>query len=613
GAALAPIDADMRGWLDLATADGLLRNVGRGRFVPSTAAGLDALDAPLALAADDFDGDGDVDLLAAVAAGGDDGATRLVRHDRVAGNARWLRVDLTGVRNPRVPIGAEIEVRAGQRYQKLPYRGVPLTFGVGDAAEVDTVRVTWPNGLIQNEPRQATGASYVYPEAQRLSGSCPMVYTWNGVEFTFITDVLGVAPLGVRTADGGTFPADHDETIQIAADQLVPDADGMLDVRITEELREIAYLDEIQLIAVDRPASLAVVTSDKFKAPPFPDFQLYGLDDPHKPIAARDHRGRDVRDAILRRDRTYPTGFTRTLTGLAEPHHLTLDFGPDAAPDGRALLVLHGWVDWADGSTFQASTQAGAPPQLPVLQAEDDDGRWVTIDADMGLPAGKPKTIAVAVDFPGRSRALRIVTNLCVYWDAIALEDDPRGTDAFRLTRLHATTARLGFGGFARVVVDPARLQPEVFVYADKRPTSMWNPARGLYTRYGDVGPLLNRIDDRFVIMGAGDELQLRFDARALPSLADGHVREWLLFVDGWAKDGDANTAHALTVEPLPYHGMPGYPYAAPDCYPDDPVRRLYREHYNVRPALRLIRPLTEGLVPAPAAAAAAAATEAER
>ena len=154
--------------------------------------------------------------------------------------------------------------------------------------------------------------------------------------------------------------------------------------------------------------------------------------------------------------------------------------------------------------------------------------------------------------------------------------------------------AELRFRGFSRVEIHPQRKQPERFIYAERRPLSMWNPTRGLYTRYGDVRPLLGEVDDRFVIMGSGDELRLLFDATALPELPDDWRRDFLLLVDGWAKDGDANTAHSQTVGPLPYHGMPQYPYEAPHHYPDDSEHNLYREHYNTRPALRLIRPLAE-------------------
>ena len=53
-------------------------------------------------------------------------------------------------------------------------------------------------------------------------------------------------------------------------------------------------------------------------------------------------------------------------------------------------------------------------------------------------------------------------------------------------------------------------------------PVSMWNPTPGLYTRYGDVTPLLTRVDDRLVIMGSGDEIRLLFPAAALPPLKTG-------------------------------------------------------------------------------------------
>ncbi|MEZ5392311.1 MAG: hypothetical protein R2724_05410 [Bryobacterales bacterium] len=42
-------------------------------------------------------------------------------------------------------------------------------------------------------------------------------------------------------------------------------------MRITEkELREVAYLDQIRLFAIDRPAGWTSTPARKFKAPPFP-------------------------------------------------------------------------------------------------------------------------------------------------------------------------------------------------------------------------------------------------------------------------------------------------------------------------------------------------------
>src|SRR5262249_32071963 len=156
------------------------------------------------------------------------------------------------------------EVKAGTLYQKKIYDGAPLTFDLGPYAQADTVRITWPNGLIQNETKQAAGKGYTYKEAQRLSGSCPMIFTWNGKGFEFLTDVLGVAPLGASAGDGKYFPVDHDEYVYIPGERMAKEH-GSYEIRITEELREVSYLDQVRLIALDHPAQVDVFTNDKFK------------------------------------------------------------------------------------------------------------------------------------------------------------------------------------------------------------------------------------------------------------------------------------------------------------------------------------------------------------
>ncbi|MFN7994996.1 MAG: FG-GAP-like repeat-containing protein [Bryobacteraceae bacterium] len=583
------VDLNSRGVADLVAANGVLRNLGLDRFeklavqTPETAASVEA----------DFDGDGrpDVALIAS------DGTLHVLQNSTTTHND-WLRAELTGIKNPKLAPGAKIEVKAGASYQKRIYRGVPLLFGVNSYKAVDAVRITWPNGLIQNEAQQPIHQSIDYKEAQRLSGSCPMIFTWDGSRFRFITDVLGVAPLGAASGDGKYFPVDHDEFVQIPADALQA-VNGQYEVRITEELREVSYLDQIKLIAVDHPASVEIFTNDKFKSPPFPEFRLFGVKQRIYPVSARDNKGRDVRDRLLQRDRIYPNGFDRNYLDTAELHHLDLDFGK-AAPDNRAVLILNGWVDWADGSTFRAAAQAKQDLVLPYLQVKDAQGRWQTVIEDMGIPAGKPKTIAVDLTgkFLSASREVRIVTNLCVYWDEIFLGNDD-SKPPVRLSEANPNSADLHFRGFSKPVIHPERQQPEAFAYDDWMPLSMWNPTRGLYTRYGDVLPVIRALDDQLVIMGSGDELRLLFPANAAGPLKPGWTRDFLLFVDGWAKDADANTAYSQTVEPLPFHGMSRYPYSESEHFPDDPAHRSYREQYNTRPALKLIRPLVTELRPA--------------
>ena len=417
-----------------------------------------------------------------------------------------------------------------------------------------------------------------------------MIWTWNGGGFEFITDVLGVAPLGASDGEGTYFPVNHDEYVQIPGKSLAA-ADGHYEIRITEELSEVSYLDQIQLFALDHPSRTEIFTNEKFKGPPYPEFRLYEAERRLYPVSARDNQGRDVLDRLRARDRRYPDQFPRTELGVAEIHTLELDFG-SAAASGDAVLLANGWVDWPDGSTFRAAAQERKGGLvMPYLQMQDATGRWVTVNEDMGMPAGKPKTIAVPLHFISGSRKVRIVTDLCVYWDEIFLSESAGPAEA-RMTPVELRSADLHFRGFSQTRIDPERKQPDTFLYDRVELSSFWNPTPGLYTRYGDVREVLGTVDDKLVILGSGDELRLLFNASSLPPLASGWTRDFLLKVDGWAKDRDPNTAFSASVEPLPFHGMSRYPYPAGEHFPQDADHRAYLQRYNTRPALRLIRPL---------------------
>ena len=531
----------------------------------------------------DFDGDGKNDRVRIA----EDGSVHFL-HNQTKSTHRWIRVQLAGVKSLKLGQDAEIEIKAGTLYRKQLYDGYPIDFDLGDYTEADVVRITWMNGLIQNEPKQAADKAYRYEEANRLSGSCPMIWTWDGEGFQFITDVLGVAPLGASDGEGSYFPVDHDEYVSIPGSALKA-VNGKYDIRITEELSEVSYLDQVQLYAIDHPARTQIFTNEKFKSPPYPDFKLYGVDQRIYPATARDGAGHDVRELILRTDKRYPNQFRRTESGVAEMHSLDLSFASSAA---HATLLLQGWVDWPDGSTFRAASQETALV-MPQMQMRDAQGKWKTVNEDMGMPAGKPKTIAVPLDWISDYRDVRIVTNLCVYWDEIFLAENAR-TPQVTQTQAPLESASLHFRGFSEPRVDPARQQPDTYIYGSVSAASSWNPTPGLYTRYGDVRELAQDVDDRLIVMGSGDELTLSFSAAAFPPLKPGWTRDYLLKVDGWAKDRDPNTAFSTTVEPLPFHAMSVYPYPKNEHFPDDAAHEKYRREYNTRPALRLIRPLSE-------------------
>ena len=584
--ALAFADLEDRGLADMVAGDSVFLNQGLGKVGAGKNPG--GLPDAVAWARADFENDGRIDL-AAVAS---DGSIHLLSNQTATKN-QWIRVALAGVKNLKLGPGTEVEVKSGTHYQKQMYEGVPLLFGLGPEKAVDTIRISWANGMIQNEMDRPLAQTAELKEAPRLSGSCPMVFAWDGGKFEFVADVLGVAPLGASSGDGGYFPVSSHEYLTIPGDRLEL-RDGRYEVRITEELHEVSYIDQVRLIALDHPAGVDIVTNEKFKSPPFPEFRLFGVSRRILPVSARDGQGRDVLAKVLRRDRVYADGFRHDMAGVAEMHSLDLDFGPGAARDNRAVLMLSGWIDWADGSTFMAASQGSKDGLvLPYLQVKDASGQWRTVIEDMGVPAGEPRTIAVDLTgkFLSASRAVRIVTNTCVYWDQIYLSDDTAAPRT-RMTAMDSETADLTLRGFSRAVVDSRHEQPEYYDYSEWRPAAMWNPVPGLYTRYGSVRELLAAADDRFVIMGSGDEIRLRFDPARLPALAAGWKRDFLVLVDGWSKDADANTAFGDSVEPLPFHGMSAYPYPAAERFPDDAAHRAWRKEYNVRRPVKFIEPL---------------------
>src|SRR5690349_14465278 len=160
-------------------------------------------------------------------------------------------------------------------------------------------RITWPNGVPQNaiQPKRDT----MIMELQSLHTSCPYLYSWNGEKFVFATDLLWAAPMGLPDPSGGYVPSREWEYIKIPAKALQP-KDGRYELRVTEELWETAYFDEIELIAVDHPAEFEVFTNEKVGPAAMAQPMIHTARHLRTPAAASDLTGRDILVKIAKVD-----------------------------------------------------------------------------------------------------------------------------------------------------------------------------------------------------------------------------------------------------------------------------------------------------------------------
>ena len=498
-----------------------------------------------------------------------------------------------GVKNNRDGVGTTFELLAGARYQRRDGAGHPIHFGLGEDSRVDAVRVRWPNGIQQAVVESVPGSAVTVEEKAGLVGSCPFLYSWNGEKFEYITDILTVTPLGLPITPGMFVPPNWDEVIRLESDQLVPDADGMLTLQITEELREVTYIDQVRLVAIDHPAATEVQPNERFKFPPFPEFGIHVLDGARAPVRAIDSQGRNVAEVLARTDGVVVGDLPLTrYQGITRRHWIELDFG-EVPPGEKLTLHLAGWFFWTNASINIAVAQDARhdfiPPQLWVRGA---DGEWANSGLEIGFPGGKTKSIPIDVTgvFPGGRAVFRLDTTLRLYWDRALLQVGESEVQPV-VTELLPESADLHFRGHSEPILSITGEEPEVFEYDVLRAGDVpWDPHPGLYTRFGDVTELVQAPENMYVIMATGDECTVRFRADALPPLPPYATRTYFAVFDGWAKDGDPNTSLATEVEPLPFHGMSGYPYREDEAYPTTPEHEAYRAEWNTRQVDRLTR-----------------------
>ncbi len=477
-------------------------------------------------------------------------------------------------------VGGEIEVRSGLQVQKQPITGPQLHFGLGEQSSADVIRVVWPNGSVRAEFDVKADQEVV--TEQRLKGSCPFLFAYNGKSVEFVKDAVPwSSAIGLRINTIGTARVEAtEEWYKIRGDQLVPH-DGYYDLRFTAELWETYYYDYLSLMTVDHPAGTDVFVDERFVIPPA-KLAITTVETPRPVVHAQDDNGQDVTDVIRTLDGKYLDTFGRgQYQGVTRDHYVEIDLGDELTANQPLVLIAQGWMHPTDSSINVAIAQGDHDGARGLtLEVPDGHGGWTVARKNLGFPAGRKKICLfdlTNVFRPGTPHKVRLRTNLEIYWDAIEWARVIPNAQ-LKMTRLDPTVADLHYRGYS-VINQANPSSPEVPDYNHLEGSKQrWRDLIGYYTRFGDVRELLAKIDDRYVIMNSGDEMSLRFAQQPPP--APGLVRDYIIAGDGWIKDGDYNSTFSKTVLPLPYHAKNLY-VDAPGRLEDEWVFKHHREDWD--------------------------------
>lgn len=597
------VDYDNDGWLDLClggTKSGssslgsmvLLRNVGSGWRDVTSATGLSKMQlAPVVdVLAVDLDNDGDTDLLPITS----QHRMHLLRNEGGHVNGQ-LKVRLTSVKTNPSGLGTHVELRDGDVWLTRLVSGQAIEIGLGGLKHLDSLQTVWTNGVVDNQiDVEVTDRPVTIKERLVPTGSCPFLYAWDGRGFRFVTDLLGNAPIGLPLRRGVMLPADPDEIVTIGPS--LPARDGAYQLIVTDEFREILYLDQVKLVAVDHPHDVELHPTDKIMPPPFPRSEVWAMKNLQAPVSAVGDDGVDRTSALRTIDGVYaPPGLPlpSPYRGMCHPLTLTMDFGPlDSSLSN--ILALTGWLQYGDGSTNIAM---GQNPDVqiipPMLEVQTADGNWRAVDVIVGMPAGKTKTILcdLAGKLPAGARRLRLTTTFEIRWDRIALGERVLLSGAtsagqpYPHHELRPNSADLQRRGFSEIKSRaPGHPRTPEFTAVSDRPP--WrNALQGWHTRYGNVLELVQDRDHHLAIIGAGDALTLSFDADVWPDVPSGFVRTFFFYSVGWDKDGDHNVVTGDTVEPFPVPASATATSTTPTRSTDLPKTdpRDWRLKYNTR------------------------------
>ena len=234
----------------------------------------------------------------------------------------------TLIRSHKIPVQYLLQFRVGDRIKTIypedikyvRYTHTPNTGKIAGLLAGIAV-----DGLIVLSLQQAPAET-----STQEGGSCPFVYSFDGQRYRLDSESFGGAIFRKAAR------SDWDRLDYLRA------VNGSCYLRITNELAETQFIDQVQLLVVDHPEDCRVVPS--FTG------QLFTVSDRLAPITAVDLEQKDVRSYLLKRDNqfwiSYP--FDNVAASAEQVRDgLVLTFPPRQSQTGKLILSFKN-TQWAE-------------------------------------------------------------------------------------------------------------------------------------------------------------------------------------------------------------------------------------------------------------------------
>lgn len=400
--------------------------------------------------------------------------------------------------------------------------------------------------------------------------SCPFLFVWDGNKYKYESDIYPMGRLGALTSKGYTKPEPNDYYVINTEPKL---KDGKIEAKITTESNEAHYTDELKLYAIDLPIdkSLSVYQPQR-------GMSYKVLTDAVKTVASDkknviratliDDNNKDITSQVSKIDGIY--GILNPNREDPKPQTIELDLGDQSTASKIKLAVM--------ASAYTPQTEEGRAKMLPTapkVQVPNEIGEWTTITTNAGKPGEYQREYLIDLTdkFLTNDYRVRITYTNSVYFDAI-LVDNIEELE-YSVNELSISSATLNYHG-----KNPATIYGYLPTLNYGKPTKYVAYLEGFYTKFGDVTPLLQATDDKFVITGSGDQITVKWDPLTT-EVAPGYKRHYVLYSNGYYK-------YLLmplepTVTPLPFAAMSNFPYQNSEKYPDDYDHLQYQKEWNTR------------------------------